>query len=69
MGVINEAFVLTDNFSSTFKTFEAAGNRTLNQIVTLDKSVTDLFNKNSEETVTAIQDINCLLYTSDAADE
>ena len=37
MGVINEAFVLTDNFSSTFKTFEAAGNRTLNQIVTLDK--------------------------------
>ena len=64
MGVINEAFVLTDNFSSTFKTFEAAGNRTLNQIVTLDKSVTDLFNKNSGETVTAIQDINTTLATT-----
>ena len=47
MGVINETFVLTDNFSSTFNTFEAAGNRALNRIVTLDQSVTDLFNKNS----------------------
>lgn len=64
MGIINETFVLTDNFSSTFKTFEAAGNRTLNQIVTLDKSVSDLFNKNSGETVTAIQDINTSLSTT-----
>lgn len=57
MGVINEAFVLTDNFSSTFKTFEAAGNRALNRIVTLDQSVTNLFNKNSGATVAAVQDV------------
>ena len=57
MGVINETFVLTDNFSSTFNTFEAAGNRALNHIVTLDQSVTDLFNKNSGATVAAVQDV------------
>ncbi len=57
MGVINETFVLTDNFSSTFNTFEAAGNRALNRIVTLDQSVTDLFNKNSGATVAAVQDV------------
>lgn len=57
MGVINETFVLTDNFSSTFNTFEAAGNRALNRIVTLDQSVTNLFNKNSGATVAAVQDV------------
>lgn len=57
MGVINETFVLTDNFSSTFNTFEAAGNRALNRIVTLDQSVTNLFNKNSGVTVAAVQDV------------
>ena len=55
MGVINETFVLTDNFSSTFNTFE--GNRALNRIVTLDQSVTNLFNKNSGATVAAVQDV------------
>lgn len=57
MGVINEAFVLTDNFSSTFNAFEAAGNRALNRIVTLDQSASDLFNKNSGATVAAVQDV------------
>lgn len=57
MGVINEAFVLTDNFSSTFNAFEAAGNCALNRIVTLDQSASDLFNKNSGATVAAVQDV------------